>query len=66
MKVAGDIALHKKENHIAVLQSKRWAEVVRKNIRTGQSKGLDTYFITNIFRHIHQESINYQTRIMNR
>ena len=66
MKVAGDIALHKKENHIAVLQSKRWAEVVRKNIVTGEGKGLDADFITNIFRHIHQESINHQTRIMNK
>lgn len=66
MKVAGDIALHKKENQVAVLQSKRWAEVVRKNIETGKRKGLDTDFITNLFRHIHQESINHQTRIMNR
>ncbi len=66
MQVAGDIALHKKENQVAVLQSKRWAEVVRKNIEAGTRKGLDADFITNIFRHIHQESINHQTRIMNR
>lgn len=66
MKIAGDIAMHKKENHIAVLQSKRWAEVVRKNMDTGKRKGLDADFISNLFRHIHQESINHQTRIMNR
>ncbi len=65
MKVVGDIAMHKKENHIAVLQSKRWAEVVRKNIEAGTRKGMNVDFITNLFRHIHQESINHQTRIMN-
>ena len=65
MKVAGDIAMHKKENHIAVLQSKRWAEVVRKNMDAGARKGLNLDFITKLFRHIHQESINHQTRIMN-
>jgi len=66
MKIAGDIAMHKKENQIAVLQSKRWAEVVSKNIESGQRKNLDPDFITNLFRHIHQESINHQTRIMNK
>ena len=66
MKVAEDIATRKRDNQIAVLQSKRWAEVVRKNIDAGTRKGLDADFITNLFRHIHEESINRQTRIMNR
>ncbi len=66
MKVAAEIALHKKENNITVLQTKRWAEVMEKNIAIGVGKGLNSDFIMNLFRHIHQESINHQTMIMNK
>lgn len=65
MEIARTIARYKKENNITVLQSKRWAEVVRKNMDMGENKGLGSDFISTLFRAIHQESINQQTLIMN-
>jgi 3-deoxy-7-phosphoheptulonate synthase len=65
MKVAKTIARHKKENDITILQTNRWAEVVRKNMAAGTKKGLSEDFISNLFRFIHQESIHHQNQIMN-
>mgnify|MGYP001067160274 CR=1 FL=1 len=66
MEVAKTIARYKKENNITVLQSRRWAEVVRRNVEIGGQKGLGNDFISTLFRAIHQESINQQTQIMNK
>ena len=66
MDVAKTIARYKKENHITVLQSRRWAEVVKRNVEIGVQKGLGDDFISTLFRAIHQESINQQTLIMNK
>jgi 3-deoxy-7-phosphoheptulonate synthase len=65
MRVARAIAHCKKENNVTVLQSRRWAEVVRRNVAIGEAKGLGAAFIETLFRAVHQESINQQTRIMN-
>lgn len=65
MNVAEDIARHKKENNITILQSGRWSKVIRKNIASGSGKGLSRDFISKLFRHIHQESISHQNQIMN-
>jgi 3-deoxy-7-phosphoheptulonate synthase len=65
MMVAQSIARHKKQNNITILQARRWAEVVKKNVGIAQKKGLSTEFMNNILRFIHQESINHQNRVMN-
>jgi 3-deoxy-7-phosphoheptulonate synthase len=65
MKVARTIAQCKKENNITILQTKRWAEVVQKNLALGVKKGLGSDFINNMLRLIHQESINHQNKVMN-
>lgn len=64
MKVADDIGRLKKKNNVAVLQSKRWNEVLGKMILEGEEKGLSEEFILRIFKAIHQESINHQERIL--
>ncbi|MEE4177432.1 MAG: chorismate mutase [Bacteroides sp.] len=65
MNVAKNIALYKKENNITILQSRRWAEVVRKNLALGEKKGLSNSFVNDMLRLIHQESINQQNQVMN-
>ncbi|MBN1158656.1 MAG: bifunctional 3-deoxy-7-phosphoheptulonate synthase/chorismate mutase type II [Bacteroidales bacterium] len=65
MQVAEKIGEYKKQNNITILQTSRWDEVLRSRIEDGKKKGLDEEFIIKVFRAIHEESINHQTRIMN-
>ena len=65
MKVAETIGQYKKENNITILQSARWEEVVKRAMTKGIAKGLSPELIDNIFKAIHQESINRQMRVMN-
>ena len=65
MKVADKIGQYKKEHNLAILQSKRWDEIVNKRIAMGAKKQLSQEFIEVVFKAIHQESINHQTKIMN-
>jgi chorismate mutase len=65
MKVSETIGRYKKENNITILQSARWDEIVKRVMVKGKAKGLSPELIDNIFRAIHQESINHQMKIMN-
>jgi len=64
MVVAEKIGLLKKEKNVAILQNKRWNEILGKMILEGNDKGLSEEFILKIFKAIHQESINHQERII--
>ena len=65
MKVSETIGRYKKENNITILQSARWDELVKRAMMKGNSKGLSSELIDNIFKAVHQESINRQMKIMN-
>jgi chorismate mutase len=65
MQVSEKIGEHKKLNNITILQTKRWDDMLKNRLRLGTRKGLSEEFIIKLFRSIHQESINHQTRIMN-
>ena len=65
MKVADKIGALKKEKNVAVLQNKRWNEILEKMITDGSEKGLSEEFILKIFKAIHQESITHQEKIIN-
>ena len=64
MKVADDIGALKKQKNVAVLQSKRWNEILGKMVLEGEEKGLSEEFILKLFKAIHQESINHQEKIL--
>ena len=64
MKVAEKIGLLKKKNNVAVLQSKRWNEILGNMIIEGEEKNLSEEFILKVFKAIHQESINHQENIL--
>ena len=65
MKVADEIGALKKSRNVAVLQTKRWNEILGKMILQGEEKNLSEEFILRVFKAIHQESINHQEKIIN-
>jgi len=65
MAVAGQIGSLKKEFNVAVLQNRRWNEILDKMTAQGAEKGLSQDFIIDIFKAIHQESISHQEKIIN-
>ncbi|MBG7613506.1 bifunctional 3-deoxy-7-phosphoheptulonate synthase/chorismate mutase type II [Polaribacter sp. BAL334] len=65
MKVADQIGQLKKEKNVAVLQSKRWNEILGNMVLEGEQRGLSEEFILRMFKAIHQESINHQEKIIN-
>lgn len=64
MQVADGIGQLKKQKNVAVLQSKRWNEILGKMVLEGEQKGLSEEFILKLFKAIHQESINHQEKIL--
>ncbi|WP_339916855.1 bifunctional 3-deoxy-7-phosphoheptulonate synthase/chorismate mutase type II [Yeosuana marina] len=65
MKAADGIGTLKKQKNVAVLQSKRWNEILGRMVLEGQDHGLSEEFILKMFKAIHQESINHQEKILN-
>lgn len=65
MKISETIGRYKKDNNITILQSARWEEIISRAMNRGMAKGLSPGLIDDIFKAIHQESINRQMRIMN-
>jgi len=64
MQVAQEIGQIKKQKSVAVLQSDRWQEIMRKVLDKSQELGLSEKFIQQIFKAIHQESIDKQEYIL--
>ncbi|HZW62523.1 MAG TPA: bifunctional 3-deoxy-7-phosphoheptulonate synthase/chorismate mutase type II [Flavobacteriaceae bacterium] len=64
MKIADSIGALKKERNVAVLQTKRWSEILNKMVLEGKEKGLSEEFIQKLFKAIHQESISHQEKII--
>ena len=65
MKVAVSIGELKKQKNVAVLQTKRWNEILGNMILEGEKKGLSEEFVLKLFKAIHQESINNQEKVIN-
>ena len=64
MKVSDQIGKIKKKQNVAILQSERWNNILKKMISDGKQRGLSEDFILKIFKAIHQESINHQEKIL--
>ncbi|MGJ8744307.1 chorismate mutase [Polaribacter sp.] len=65
MQVADKIGQLKKDENVAVLQSRRWNEILGNMVMEGSGKGLSEEFVLKMFKAIHQESINHQEKIIN-
>lgn len=66
MDIAEEIGEHKKEKGVTILQSKRWKELLSSRIQHGVKNGLSEEFMSKLLKAVHQESINRQTKIMNK
>lgn len=66
MKVADGIGTLKKSRNVAVLQTKRWNEILGKMILEGEQNNLSEEFVLRMFKAIHQESINHQEKVLNK
>ncbi|WP_159800212.1 bifunctional 3-deoxy-7-phosphoheptulonate synthase/chorismate mutase type II [Flavobacterium sp. MK4S-17] len=65
MRIADIIGELKKHNNVAILQTKRWKEVQEKIVCEGKQQKLSEEFLLQLFRAIHQESIEHQEKIIN-
>ena len=65
MTAADGIGALKKTKNVAVLQSKRWNEILGKMVLEGEQHGLSEEFILKMFKAVHQESINHQEKVIN-
>ncbi|HNP76806.1 MAG TPA: chorismate mutase, partial [Cyclobacteriaceae bacterium] len=66
MKISEKIGQYKKENNVTILQVGRWEEIVQTRAALGKAMGLDEGFTRDLLRLIHHESIQVQTKVMNK
>jgi len=62
MQIADEIGVLKNKNNVAILQNRRWNEILGKMILQGEEYDLSEEFILKIYKAIHQESINHQKK----
>lgn len=65
MSISEKIGEYKKRENITILQTVRWSEILETRLGKARDMGLDDQFIIQVFKQIHQESINLQNRVMN-
>jgi chorismate mutase len=64
MKLAEEIGVYKKAHNMTILQPGRWNDILEKSESKAEKLGLSVEFIDQLFRAVHQESINKQEEIM--
>ncbi|QAA82841.1 3-deoxy-7-phosphoheptulonate synthase [Aequorivita sp. H23M31] len=64
MKIVDSIGGMKKKNNVAILQVKRWNQILERMIELGGEYTLSEDFVLRIYKAIHQESINHQKKVM--
>lgn len=65
MRIAEEIGALKKENNVAILQSKRWNSILEHMITKAKEHQLSEDFILKFLKAIHEESIKHQNQIIN-
>jgi len=64
MQVVDQIGSFKRKHNLTILQKDRWYELLQRSIDAGNRKGLSKRFVERVFKAIHQESINHQSKII--
>ncbi len=64
MGISEEIGTLKKENQLAIHQSERWAQIVKRALEKGKTGGLTEDFILKLFQQVHNESIRHQSKVM--
>lgn len=65
MGLADQIGAIKRASQVAILQPRRWNEILERALEKGPELGLSPGFVMALFEAVHQESINHQARVMN-
>lgn len=66
MQVCREIGQYKKEHNIAVLQARRYNEILDKLGAQGAQCGMDADFVKKIYSAIHEESVRQQIDVINK
>src|SRR5918995_4039014 len=66
MKISEKIGQYKKENGVTILQVNRWEEIIQTRVTLGKAMGLNPDFTSDLLKLIHHESIQVQTKVMNK
>jgi chorismate mutase len=66
MKISEKIGQFKKENQVTILQVNRWEEIIHTRVALGLAMGLSEDFSREMLKLVHHESIQVQTKIMNK
>ena len=65
MRISREIGIYKKEHNMPILQSPRYSEILEKRSNMGEQMDLNTEFVKEILKNIHEESVRQQMIIMN-
>ena len=66
MRVSREIGQYKKEHDMAILQTSRYDEIIKRRMNDGATMGMDQEFMKVIFEAIHSESVRQQMEVMNK
>lgn len=66
MEIARQIGQYKKDNNVTALQIGRFAELMEKRVKLGESLNLNGHLVQQLFQHIHEDSVRMQTEIMDK
>ncbi len=66
MEIVRQIGQYKRDNNVTALQIGRFAELMDKRVKLGESLNLDGNFVQMLFQHIHEDSVRMQTEIMDK
>lgn len=65
MEIAREIGEFKKEKNVAIMQLRRWEEMLACRAEQAKALGLDEDYVKSLLRLVHRESIRQQAQIMN-
>ena len=65
MRISREIGVYKKEHNMPILQAPRYSEILEKRSNMGEQMDLNTEFVKEILKEIHEESVRQQMIIMN-
>ena len=66
MAVSEQMGYIKKENDVAILQERRWSNIMERSMLQAKQLGLNKEFLKTVLESIHIESINRQNEVMNK
>ncbi len=66
MGISEEIGNYKKQTQLAIHQSERWAQIVKRALEKGKTGGLTEEFLLKLFQQIHNESIVHQSKVISK